>query len=96
VFLTPKCPFKALFDAFFKRFIYYIKMFLWTPFIETYNLRGVPEVADFLKGIERFGKIVGGRCSKGYVLYNGHEQYTLKETRILNPIVHGGLEAHLL
>ncbi len=51
---------------------------------------------DFLKGIERFGKIVGGRCSKGYVLYNGHEQYTLKETRILNPIVHGGLEAHLL
>jgi hypothetical protein len=24
---------------------------------------------------------------------NGHEQYTLKETRIFNPIVHGGLEA---
>ncbi|MFC1813158.1 ATP-binding protein [Thermodesulfobacteriota bacterium] len=50
---------------------------------------------DFLKGIERFRKIVEDRCSKGCVLYNGHEQYTLKETRIFNPIVHGGLEARL-
>jgi hypothetical protein len=47
---------------------------------------------DFLKGIERFREIVGDRFSKEYVLYNGHEQYTLKETRIFNPIVHGGLE----
>jgi hypothetical protein len=23
-------PFQALFDAFFKRFIYYVKMFLWS------------------------------------------------------------------
>jgi predicted AAA+ superfamily ATPase len=51
---------------------------------------------DFLKGIERFRKIAGDRCSKGYVLYNGSEQYTLKETRIFNPVVHGGLAAHLL
>ena len=28
-FGSPKCPFKALFDAFLKRFIYYIIMFLW-------------------------------------------------------------------
>jgi predicted AAA+ superfamily ATPase len=48
---------------------------------------------DFLKGIEHFMKIAGDRCSKGYVLYNGPEQYTLKETRIFNPIIHGGLEA---
>jgi len=28
-FRPPKCPFKALFDAGFKRFAYYIKMLLW-------------------------------------------------------------------
>lgn len=50
---------------------------------------------DFLKGIERFRKVVGDRCSKGYVLYNGLEQYTLKETRIFNPIIHEQ-EARLL
>jgi hypothetical protein len=44
---------------------------------------------DFFKGIERFRKIAGDRYSKGYVLYNDHKQYTLKETRIFNPIVHG-------
>ena len=51
---------------------------------------------DFLKGIERFRKIAGDRCSKGYVLYNGHEQYTLKGIRVFNPFVHEGLEACLL
>lgn len=50
---------------------------------------------DFLKGIERFSKIAGDRCSKGYVLYNGHEQYTLKGIRVFNPFVYGGLEACL-
>jgi hypothetical protein len=50
---------------------------------------------DFLKGIERFRKIAGDRCSKGCVLYNGHEQYTLKGTRVFNPFVHEGLEACL-
>ena len=50
---------------------------------------------DFLKGIERFSKIAGDRCSKGYVLYNGHEQYTLKGIRVFNPLVHEGLEASL-
>lgn len=48
---------------------------------------------DFLKGIERFRKIAGDRCSKGYVLYNGHEQYALKGIRVFNPFVHEGLEA---
>ena len=28
-FWPPKCPSKALFDAFYKRFVYYIMMFLW-------------------------------------------------------------------
>lgn len=51
---------------------------------------------DFLKGIERFRKIAGDRCSKGYVLYNGHDEYTLKGTRVFNPLTHEGLEACLL
>ncbi len=51
---------------------------------------------DFLKGIEHFRKIAGDRCSKGYVLYNGHEQYTLKGIRVFNPLAHEGLEACLL
>jgi len=51
---------------------------------------------EFLKGIEHFRKIAGNRCSNGYVLYNGHEQYTLKGTRIFNPFVHEGLEACLI
>jgi len=51
---------------------------------------------EFLKGIEHFRKIASDRCSKGYVLYNGHEQYTLKGTRIFNPFVHEGLEACLI
>ncbi|MGA8179426.1 MAG: ATP-binding protein [Desulfobacterales bacterium] len=50
---------------------------------------------DFLKGIEHFRKVAGDRCSKGYVLYNGHEQYTLKGIRVFNPLVHEGLEACL-
>jgi predicted AAA+ superfamily ATPase len=51
---------------------------------------------EFLKGIEHFRQIAGNRCSNGYVLYNGHEQYTLKGTRIFNPFVHEGLEACLI
>jgi uncharacterized protein len=47
---------------------------------------------DFLKGIERFRKVAGNRCTKGCVLYNGQEQYTLKETRVFNPIIHSGLD----
>ena len=49
---------------------------------------------DFLKGIERFRKVVGDRCAQGFVLYNGLEKFTLKETQIFNPLLHGGLEAN--
>ena len=42
---------------------------------------------DFLKGIERFQKAAGKSCSHGFVIYNGPEEYTLKGTRVVNPIV---------
>jgi len=47
---------------------------------------------NFIQGIERFRKVIGDRCLPGYVLYNGHEPYTLKETRIMNPLLHEDLE----
>jgi predicted AAA+ superfamily ATPase len=47
---------------------------------------------DFLKGIDRFEKMAGDRCTPGFVLYNGNEQYTLRGTRVINPIKHGGVE----
>jgi predicted AAA+ superfamily ATPase len=48
--------------------------------------------SDFLKNIDHFGSVVGDRCAQGFVLYNGQEQYTLKGTRVINPILHGGIE----
>jgi predicted AAA+ superfamily ATPase len=47
---------------------------------------------DFLKGIHNFAAVAGDRCTQGFVLYNGNEQYTLKGTRIMNPVTHAGLE----
>lgn len=47
---------------------------------------------DFLKGIERFRKAAGGRCSQGFVLYNGPDRFALKNSQIFNPIMHSGLE----
>jgi uncharacterized protein len=47
---------------------------------------------DFLKGLERFQRVAGKRCSKGYVVYNGPEMYTLRGIRVFNPFVHGGAE----
>jgi predicted AAA+ superfamily ATPase len=47
---------------------------------------------DFLKGIDNFAAVSGDRCAQGFVLYNGNEQYTLKGTRVMNPIKHKGLE----
>jgi len=44
---------------------------------------------DFLKGIHRFRAVAGDRCTNGFVLYNGDEQYTLKGTRVFNPIREG-------
>ncbi|MBL0714912.1 MAG: ATP-binding protein [Desulfosarcina sp.] len=49
---------------------------------------------NFLKGIEQFRKVAADRCSDGYVLYNGQKEFTLKKTRIFNPILHKGLETH--
>ena len=48
--------------------------------------------SDFLKNIDHFGSVVGDRCAQGFVLYNGQEQYTLKGTRVMNPILHSGIE----
>jgi hypothetical protein len=47
---------------------------------------------DFLKDIDRFGKMVGDRCTPGLVLFNGNEQYTIRGTRLINPIKHGGMQ----
>jgi predicted AAA+ superfamily ATPase len=44
---------------------------------------------SFLKGIDRFRKVVGDRCSSGFVVYNGRDSYTLKETEIFNPMIYG-------
>jgi hypothetical protein len=54
--------------------------------------RGLPHTftPDFLKGIDRLRKAAGARCAGGFVLYNGQEQYTLKGTRLFNPIAHSG------
>lgn len=42
---------------------------------------------DFLKGIERFQKVAGERCTRGFVLYNGSKEYTINGTRVVNPLV---------
>ena len=47
---------------------------------------------DFLKGIERFTKAAGKKCEKGYVLYNGPDEFTIQGKRILNLLIHGGLD----
>ena len=47
---------------------------------------------DFLRGIENFASVVGGRCGPGFVLYNGDEDFSLKGIRILNLIKHSGIE----
>lgn len=48
---------------------------------------------EFVKGIDNFESVVGDRCSHGFVLYNGREQYAFKGTKVLNPILHGDLKA---
>lgn len=50
----------------------------------------------FFDGIEKFKNAVGVRFDRGYVLYNGHEQYVLKGIKVINPISYddkGKLEA---
>lgn len=48
---------------------------------------------EFIKSINRFESVVGDRCEKGYVLYNGQEEYKIKGTTVLNPMTVGGFEA---
>jgi uncharacterized protein len=48
---------------------------------------------DFLKSINHFEEVVGERCARGFVLYNGQEQFTLKGTQVMNPLLHEGIEA---
>jgi uncharacterized protein len=50
---------------------------------------------DFLKGIENFRKTLGNRTVDGFVFYNGHEGFTLKGTKILNPFTTAGIKAIL-
>ena len=45
----------------------------------------------FFDGIENFKNAVGVRFDRGYVLYNGHEQYVLKGIKVIDPISHGGI-----
>jgi hypothetical protein len=44
---------------------------------------------DFLKGINRFRQLVKAKSTAGFVLYNGRDDYTLKETQAFNPMIHG-------
>ena len=63
------------------------------PFFENIRKRVVKSpTPDFLKGIDRFGEMAGDRCTPGFVLYNGDEQYTLRGTRVINPLKYGGME----
>ena len=48
--------------------------------------------SGFLKGIDRFKKAADYDVAQGFVLYNGSEKYTLKGTRVMNPLKHKGLE----
>lgn len=47
---------------------------------------------DFLKGIERFQKVVGDRCLPGFVVYNGDERFSVKGVSVINPVLHRGLD----
>ncbi|MFH1489114.1 MAG: ATP-binding protein [Pseudomonadota bacterium] len=47
---------------------------------------------DFLKGIERFRRVVGQRSAGGFVLYDGREQFNVKGTKVQNPITHQAVE----
>ncbi|MDZ7762054.1 MAG: ATP-binding protein [Desulfovermiculus sp.] len=40
----------------------------------------------FLKGIENFRQITGDRCQPGFVIYNGNQEFNVKDSRITNPL----------
>jgi uncharacterized protein len=41
---------------------------------------------DFLKGIEYFRSLAGEGCDSGAVLYNGNQQFNLREVHVFNPL----------
>jgi len=41
---------------------------------------------DFLKGIERFQALGIKRIAPGTVLYNGEQQFNVRDIRIFNPL----------
>jgi predicted AAA+ superfamily ATPase len=47
---------------------------------------------DFLKGIHQFSALAGSRCADGFVLYDGADAMKVKNTTILNILIHGELE----
>jgi hypothetical protein len=47
---------------------------------------------DFLKGIHQFSALAGSRCADGFVLYDGLDAMKVKNTAILNILIHGGLD----
>lgn len=49
--------------------------------------------ADFIKGIERFSRALNHRHIKGIVLYSGPHTHHVNDIRILNPLIHGGIES---
>jgi predicted AAA+ superfamily ATPase len=51
--------------------------------------------SGFMKGIERFREPLSQRATAGFVLSTGAERFTVKETQVLNPIVHSPGEKFL-
>lgn len=52
---------------------------------------GATFVEDYLKGIDRFRKAVGGQAVAGAIMYNGEERFEVAGTRIFNAFLHDGL-----
>jgi len=48
---------------------------------------------SFLTGIDRFCRTAGDRCRPGYVFYNGSQEYRVNDVRVMNLLVHEGLDA---
>ena len=45
------------------------------------------------RGVNRFKAITNNRCRKGYVLYNGKEEFHLNDVCIRNILIHGDVNA---
>jgi len=47
---------------------------------------------DYMKGIEKFRAVVGGRSRHGTVLYNGATDMKVRNVRICNPLLHDAID----